>query len=97
MTLRFGDLPADELYQVLGEMVREKRKSRGLTLRDLSEQMNKDVLSRIERGGRRIYLDTILELAKIFDMTVGEFMQEASDRLEARRIGDDNGESYFGA
>lgn len=73
------------LYQIIGEMIREKRIAAGLTLEDVAIKINvtPKTLQRYETGERKIKLDTIMELSQILFFDYDTFMAEAKRRLAA--------------
>lgn len=73
------------LYQIIGEMIREKRIAAGLTLEDVAIKINvtPKTLQRYETGERKIKLDTIMELSQILFFDYDAFMAEAKRRLAA--------------
>lgn len=71
------------LYRIIGEMIREKRISRGFTLEQVAEELGfiTKTLQRYETGERKIKINTILELSKILGFNYDMFMAEAKSRL----------------
>lgn len=76
------------LYRIIGEMIREKRTTRGFTLEQVAEQLGfiPKTLQRYETGERKIKINTIVELSKILGFNYDLFMAEA----KARHAGEDN-------
>lgn len=62
--------------QTLGEKLRQLRESKHLPLRKISEMLDIDVaiLSKMERGERRLTKEAILKLAKIYQYNVEELL-----------------------
>lgn len=71
------------LYQIIGEMIREKRVAAGLTLEDVATKINviPKTLQRYETGERKIKIDTIIELSHVLSFDYDTFMAEAKSRL----------------
>lgn len=57
----------------MGNRIRELRKSRGLTMKQLGEKLGlaESTISQYETGKRQPDNETLLELGEIFDVTVG--------------------------
>ena len=64
----------------LGVQIRDLRKSRGMTLVDLAERINRSVgwLSQIERGMSEVSISAMHEIAQALDVTVSWFFQEGT-------------------
>jgi transcriptional regulator with XRE-family HTH domain len=71
------------LYRIIGEMVREKRASNGMTLDQVAEQLKvtPKTLQRYETGQRKIKISTIMELANILGFDYDGFMSTAKSKL----------------
>lgn len=71
------------LYRIIGEMIREKRIARGLTLDQVASQLGVTTksLQRYETGVRKIKINTIMELSHILSFDYDRFMVEAKSRL----------------
>jgi len=59
-----------ENNKTTGEILREKREEKGLLLRHVSAKLDIDtaILSKIERGARKVSKEQIIKLAKILDL-----------------------------
>ena len=69
-----------KLNIVLGSLIREIRKQRGLSAQELAKRMgqkNASHLLRIERGEANPKLDTIHRIATVFDMDAQKLIQQA--------------------
>jgi transcriptional regulator with XRE-family HTH domain len=60
--------------RLLGERVRDRRRERGLTQKDLAERLEVSVayVSLIERGGRNPPITTVVQLAHALGIGAGE-------------------------
>ena len=70
----------NKLHIVLGSLIREIRKQRGLSAQELAKRMgqkNASHLLRIERGEANPKLDTIHRIATVFDMDAQELIHQA--------------------
>lgn len=67
------------LYRIIGEMMRDIRTSRGLTLEQIAEKLGviPKTLQRYETGERKIKISTIIELSRILSFDYDTFMAEA--------------------
>lgn len=76
------------LYRIIGEMIREKRISHGLTLDQVANQLGviPKTLQRYETGERKIKISTIMELSHILSFDYDTFMAEAKSRLVGNDI-----------
>ncbi len=70
--------PAMTAQLALGMQIRDLRKSRGMTLADLAERINRSVgwLSQIERGMSEVSISAMHEIAQALDVTVSWFFQD---------------------
>lgn len=71
------------LYRIIGEMIRDIRTSKGITLEQVAEQLGviPKTLQRYEKGERKIKINTIMELSRILSFDYDRFMAEAKSRL----------------
>jgi HTH-type transcriptional regulator, competence development regulator len=70
--------------KTIGQIIREKRESSGLLLRQVSSHLQVDIsfLSKIETGDKRPTKDQIIKLAKLFQVDEKELVVAyLSDRL----------------
>jgi len=78
-----GDgLPGEDSAVKVGERVKSVRKSRGLSLEDVSQRTDLDVdfLAQIEKGDVAPPLGTVIRLAKALEMKMGYFISGEEDR-----------------
>ena len=70
----------------LGNTVRKLRKSKDMTQEQLAEavECNVDTISNVERGAKAVRLDTIVGIAEVFDVEVGELFD-----LQPRNLSED--------
>jgi transcriptional regulator with XRE-family HTH domain len=68
---------ASDICILLGQRIRELRKSKGWRQIDLAEQsgVHEVHISDLERGSREVGLRTLLALAKALDVKLSELMQ----------------------
>lgn len=71
------------LYQIIGEMIRDKRTSKGFSLEDVAEklQVTAKTVQRYETGERKIKINTLIELADMLEFDYNNFMADAKYRL----------------
>lgn len=71
------------LYRIIGEMIREIRTAKGMTLEEIAEKLNitRKTLQRYETGDRKIKIVTILELSHILAFDYDTFMSDAKLKL----------------
>jgi len=76
------------LYRIIGEMIRDIRTSKGVTLEQVAEQLGviPKTLQRYEKGERKIKINTIMELSRILGFDYDKFMTEAKTRLSNNNI-----------
>lgn len=72
-----------ELYKIIGEMLRNIRIERGITLEQVAERLKltAKTVQRYETGERKIKINTVMELAEYFCFDYSNFMSEAKSRL----------------
>ncbi len=70
--------------EYLGERLKELRKQRGMTLKELGEvlEFNYSNLSKIERGIRNPNVKLLERLAHYFDVDISYFFNNKASRLE---------------
>lgn len=78
---------AEDLEGLAARMIAEHRRSRGLSLTSVAEASGVSAahLSRIERGERAPSLGVLLQLAKAYDLTLGELVGEHQSAFPAVR------------
>ncbi|MCK1795028.1 XRE family transcriptional regulator [Streptomyces sp. XM4193] len=76
MTQEDGDLDG-----LVRKRVRALRLARGWSLEELARRahLSQSTLSRIENGGRRLALDSLVTLARALDTTLDQLVESASD------------------
>lgn len=79
-----GAAPLDTL-DALGPRLRRARRARDLTMEQVAERsaISQSSLSRLEAGLRQPSLAQLLTLARIYDVAVGELLEEAGARPAA--------------
>ena len=72
-----------ELYRILGEMLREERIKRDLTLEQVAEyiEMTPKTVQRYEQGERKIKIGTIIKICQMFNIDSNDLMANAKARL----------------
>lgn len=62
--------------ETTGQIIRETREKKGMLLRELAAELKIDsaILSKIERGERRLTKDLILKIAQILELKERELM-----------------------
>ena len=62
--------------ETTGQIIRETREKKGMLLRELAAELKMDsaILSKIERGERRLTKDLILKIAQILELNERELM-----------------------
>jgi transcriptional regulator with XRE-family HTH domain len=70
---------------LVGEKIREIRKTRGLTQADLATKVGvqQSDLCRMETGEYKVSLDTLFRILGVFEINIGEFFQVTGQTLEA--------------
>ena len=68
-------------YEIIGNRIKQARKSKNLTQDDLAEEMNVSVayLSRIETGNIRINLQRLCQVCSILNITEGQLLDGVSN------------------
>jgi len=69
----------------IGSRLRELRKNRGLTQAELARQIGiqQSDLSRMEQGTYRVSLDNLFKILAVFDLELGEFFGDHTQRPQA--------------
>lgn len=72
-----------ELYKIIGEMIRDRRQSLGITLEQLASDLGltTKTIQRYETGERKIKINTVMEISKILNFDYNKFMADAKQRL----------------
>ena len=71
------------LYRIIGEMIRDIRETKGLTLDQIAGELSvtPKTIQRYEKGERKIKISTIMELSNVLGFDYDMFMAEAKARL----------------
>ncbi len=66
--------------ELVGRKIRQLRRQRKLTQVELAEKIgiHQSDLSRMEQGEYKVGLDTLLKILGTFDLSIGEFFDEAN-------------------
>jgi len=66
--------------ELVGRKLRQLRRQRKLTQVELAERIgiHQSDLSRMEQGEYKVGLDTLLKILQTFDLSIGDFFEEAS-------------------
>jgi transcriptional regulator with XRE-family HTH domain len=72
-----------DLYRIIGEMIREIRLSKGMSLEEVSNELGftRKTLQRYETGEHKIKIGTIIKLSNILGFNYDKFMSDAKLRL----------------
>lgn len=70
---------------VVGQKIRQIRKSRRLTQADLASRIGvtQSDLSRMENGEYKVGLDTLFRILQVFELSMSRFFEEAPAEVEA--------------
>lgn len=73
----------DQARRILSGLLAEKRSLAGMTIRHAADrlQRNKTWLSRIETGTRKVSMDELVALSKLYGVEPGELLNEAAKIL----------------
>ncbi len=76
-------IPKSSQILLVGQKIRQIRKSRRLTQASLANQIGvtQSDLSRMENGEYKVGLDTLFRILQIFELSMGSFFEEAVDVL----------------
>ncbi len=66
--------------ELVGRKIRQLRRQRKLTQVELAERIgiHQSDLSRMEQGEYKVGLDTLLKILQTFDLSIGDFFDEAN-------------------
>lgn len=66
--------------ELVGRKIRQLRRQRKLTQTELADRIgiHQSDLSRMEQGEYKVGLDTLLRILQTFNITIGEFFEEAA-------------------
>src|SRR5438477_11359364 len=66
--------------ELVGRKIRQLRRQRKLTQVELAEKIgiHQSDLSRMEKGEYKVGLDTLLKILQTFDLSIGDFFDEAN-------------------
>ncbi|MBI4311323.1 MAG: ImmA/IrrE family metallo-endopeptidase [Chloroflexi bacterium] len=64
--------------KILGRRLQEARKARGLTQQDVAESLSvaRTTVTSLEKGDRRVRPEELIQLARLFGRTVGDFVSD---------------------
>ena len=83
-----------KLYLIIGEMLRDARLKRGMTLEQIADKLNvtPKTIQRYEFGERKIKMDILVNLTSILGLDYSSFLKEA----QIKQLGKDfSKEAYF--
>lgn len=74
-------VPRSAQILLVGQRIRQLRKSRHLTQADLSSRIGiaQSDLSRMENGEYKVGLDALFRILQVFELSMGEFFEESPD------------------
>ena len=74
-------VPRSAQILLVGQRIRQLRKSRHLTQADLSSRIGiaQSDLSRMENGEYKVGLDALFRILQVFELSMGEFFEETPD------------------
>lgn len=80
-----------DFYKTLGQILREKRIERGMTLDDAASAIGKTIktVQRYETGERKITVQTIKDLCHVYGADPDEIMMMAQNQPESDDVGSD--------
>jgi transcriptional regulator with XRE-family HTH domain len=69
--------------ELVGRKIRQLRRQRKLTQVELAEKIgiHQSDLSRMEQGEYKVGLDTLLKILGTFDLSIGDFFDEANESV----------------
>jgi transcriptional regulator with XRE-family HTH domain len=69
--------------ELVGRKIRQLRRQRKLTQVELAEKIgiHQSDLSRMEQGEYKVGLDTLLKILATFDLSIGDFFDEANESV----------------
>src|SRR5512141_1012982 len=73
-------VPRSAQILLVGQRIRQLRKSRPLTQADLASRIGiaQSDLSRMENGEYKVGLDALFRILQVFELSMGEFFEESS-------------------
>ncbi|MFA9423774.1 MAG: helix-turn-helix domain-containing protein [Sedimentibacter sp.] len=73
-----------KIYRVIGQMMRDARTFRGMTLDQIANKMNVTIktIQRYELGERKITIGTLVEIIEILGLDYSSFMNEVYKRSQ---------------
>lgn len=83
-----------DIQSAIADMLRAERAIQGTTLDELAERagMPKVTLQRYLRAQRDIPLKALADICRALDVPMGEIIQRAEQRLQAKKLGETNPE-----
>ena len=81
-------LPRPSQILLVGQKIRQIRKSRRLTQADLAGRIGvtQSDLSRMENGEYKVGLDTLFKILQIFELSMGTFFEEPVEVAEVTEV-----------
>ena len=72
-----------EITQTLGEVIRDLRRSKGLSQEEFGEVagMHRTYVGMVERGEKNITLANLVKVSQALDITASELLRQAEERL----------------
>lgn len=79
-----GNMNTSDFYVSLGQKIRSRRKAKHLTLKELSQTLNKSVstLSKYETGEIIISIDALIDICNILDIDISSLLPDTSSHSE---------------
>jgi transcriptional regulator with XRE-family HTH domain len=77
-------VPRSAQILLVGQRIRQLRKSRHLTQADLASRIGiaQSDLSRMENGEYKVGLDALFRILQVFELSMGEFFDEPAEKPE---------------
>jgi transcriptional regulator with XRE-family HTH domain len=84
---RIQPAPPASLEPALGELIRDLRRARGLTLQELADDIGKSVgyLSQVERNKSTLSIAALMDISRALGVPMNWFFQVAADQPEDER------------
>ena len=72
-----------EITKILGEVIRDRRRSKGLSQEEFGEVagMHRTYVGMVERGEKNITLANLVKVSQALDITASELLRQAEERL----------------
>ena len=87
-------LPRSSQILLVGQRIRQLRKSRHLTQADLASRIGitQSDLSRMESGEYKVGLDTLFRILQVFELSMSRFFEEPAEAAHAEEAEDERSE-----